>query len=653
MTTDDDQKLPEQDSWAELGHGGANEEAEENFAFAFDALDEEPSPPADPEAAPDIPLVVFPRPDDEVASADVLGDGERSDVISMAAMTAGPSADGFSEEVFTDEVVAGNDRAEGHTIDDAHDHVIDREQGLADLGLLDEEDDPVAADAVAANGSIEDSADFGEPSHDAVSDDVSFDAGIVSNETPFADGNQVDAWADAGELGQGDPASIPLTAAVAAVSAADAQPVPARKKRSGLGKMIGVGVGGLMALPITYAVMVWGLHQDPLGLGKQLPGQLAVLLPQKLQPGAKPPANPAVTPATAPGASAVPATEDLSTTGEEAAPAVDQPVATAAAESTDVEPVEPSEPAAETGETVETVAVSDPAVAPADTLETTVSPPPAVAEPVMLEPEPVSPPGLEADRLAVVDTITGEDPLAAATSATTLPPSDPLAGLDALVADVAVADVAAMAPPVSAVVAPVVPPLDQTGVELAAERASHAFEALEIISDPADPKRNRLSVEWYKSLAELGEQLVTLETKAAESGHSTWGAPAAATDLLGEISISEKAVADLDRLGRMWLASEKRRADGISLVATLAGARQVGPYWSTRGVVAGGNSDGTDRSISIISRLAPPTDPGNRVVVSGVLFDGNAIWAADMRPIPPTFEASEDAVFPVDDAPTP
>jgi len=668
MTTDDDQKLPEQDSWAELGHGGANEESEENFAFAFDAIDEEPSPPANPETAHESPLVVFPRPDDEEAAADVLGDGERSDVISMAAMTAGPSADGFSEDVFTDEAVAGHNRAEGHTIDDSHDNVIDREQGLADLGLLDEEDDPVAADAVAANGSIDDSADFGEPSHDAVSDDVSFDVGIVSNETPFADGHQDDAWADAGELGQGDPASIPLTAAVAAVSAVDAQPVPARKKRSGLGKMIGVGVGGLMALPITYAVMVWGFHQDPLKLGKQLPGQLAVLLPQKLQPGAKPPANPAVTPATAPGASAVPATEDLSTTGEEAAPAVDQPVATAAAESTDVEPVEPSEPATETRETVETVAVSDPAVAPADTLEATVSPAPAVVEPVMLEPEPVSQPDLEPDRLAVVDTITGEDPLAAATSAATLPPSDPLAGLDALVADVAVADVAvadvavadvavadvaATAPPVPAVVAPVVPPLDQTGVELAAERATHAFEALEMISDPAAPKRNRLSVEWYKSLAELGEQLVTLETKAAESGHSTWGAPAAATDLLGEISISEKAVADLDRLGRMWLASEKRRADGISLVATLAGARQVGPYWSTRGVVAGGNPDGTDRSISIISRLAPPADPGDRVVVSGVLFDGNAIWAADMRPIPPTFEASEDAVFPVDEAPTP
>jgi len=37
--------------------------------------------------------------------------------------------------------------------------------------------------------------------------------------------------------------------------------------------------------------------------------------------------------------------------------------------------------------------------------------------------------------------------------------------------------------------------------------------------------------------------------------------------------------------------------------------------------------------MAIISRLAPPADAGDRMVVSGVMFDGNAIWAADMRPV--------------------
>jgi hypothetical protein len=50
-------------------------------------------------------------------------------------------------------------------------------------------------------------------------------------------------------------------------------------------------------------------------------------------------------------------------------------------------------------------------------------------------------------------------------------------------------------------------------------------------------------------------------------------------------------------------------------------------------VVANAQADGTDRSLSIISRSAPPADAGDRVVVSGVMFDGDAVWAADMRPV--------------------
>jgi hypothetical protein len=197
------------------------------------------------------------------------------------------------------------------------------------------------------------------------------------------------------------------------------------------------------------------------------------------------------------------------------------------------------------------------------------------------------------------------------------------------------------------------PPIDLSGVELAAERVKQAFEELAMMSDPADPARDRLLVEWYKRLTQLDEELVTLETKAADSGRPFWGTPAAAADLLDRISISETSVADLDRLGRMWLTSEKRRANGISLVATLGRSRPVGPFWSTRVVVAGGNADGSDRSVSIISRLAPPADLGSRVVVSGILFDGDSVWAADMRPIAPPPEDAVDVVTPETEPQTP
>jgi hypothetical protein len=216
----------------------------------------------------------------------------------------------------------------------------------------------------------------------------------------------------------------------------------------------------------------------------------------------------------------------------------------------------------------------------------------------------------------------------AASSLAALPPTDALSGLDALIAD------AAAMPAPAAVAAPSpLPQLDLTGVEMAAERATEAFEALDAMTDPVSPDRDRLLVVWYKRLARLGEELARLETMAADSGRPLSPTPAAAADLLDRVCVSETAVADLDRLGGMWLTSQKQRADGVSLVVTLGASRQVGPYWSTRGVVAGGQEDGSDRSLSIISRLAPPADTGDRVVVSGVMFDGDAVWAADMRPV--------------------
>ena len=61
-------------------------------------------------------------------------------------------------------------------------------------------------------------------------------------------------------------------------------------------------------------------------------------------------------------------------------------------------------------------------------------------------------------------------------------------------------------------------------------------------------------------------------------------------------------------------------------------------------MVSGAELDGTDRTMAIISRFAPPIDMGERVMVSGVMFDGDAIWVADMRPIvpPPSSESGQE-----------
>jgi hypothetical protein len=247
-----------------------------------------------------------------------------------------------------------------------------------------------------------------------------------------------------------------------------------------------------------------------------------------------------------------------------------------------------------------------------------------------------------ASEASVADVGTAPPAMAADPGLAVLPPADPLAGLDALVA---AADTTTTPPPVAA--APALPPLDLTGVEGAAEQAMRAFESLEFgtrdtSSEIADPLRDRALVVWYTRLARLGEELVRLETNAADSGRPLLPTPAAAADLLDQICISDPAVVELDRLGGMWLSSQKRRNDGVAVVATLGASRKVGPYWSTRAVVSGAQADGTDRNLSIISRLAPPADVGDRVVVAGVMFDGDAVWAADMRPVAPPPESGSD-----------
>jgi hypothetical protein len=606
MATDDDKTIPEPDPWAGLDIDRV-EETGEDAAFSFDGIGDEAAA-SDEVAAEDrqhdvpegeIPLVVFPPPDAEPAGSEIqIGTG-RSGIISMADAADNDAADDFA---------GMHDRDNG---DDAFD-----DKDIAhELGLLDVDGEAIEAEPLTSGDDAESGADFGESLDEANSDDVSFDAGMLDGTSAFADGEQLDPLVDAAESEQDDSASIPISAAGtmtgAAAAAAGVRPVAAKKKSSGLGQMVGVVLGGLMALPITYAILLWGFQKDPFKLGQQVPSQLAFLLPQKLQPGYKPPRKVNA----GPSLDAAPSLDDLPVADDASPPVASEPAAMAAAEPVEGTAAEPAASAAlATTEPMKTDAAAE---SPAESAE------PAPAEPAPAEP----PPKPASEAVASDSTVTAAPAMAAAANLAALPPPDALAGLDALVADATVA-----APTAAAPVA-VVPPLDLTGVEMAADRARQAFDAVGAVSDPVSPDRDRLLVTWYKELARLSEELVRLETTAADSGRPLSPTPAAAADLLDRISVNETAVSDLDRLGGMWLTTQKRRADGISLIVTLGPSRQVGPYWSTRGVVAGAQSDGTDRSLSIISRLAPPADTGDRVVVSGVMFEGDAVWAADMRPV--------------------
>jgi hypothetical protein len=227
--------------------------------------------------------------------------------------------------------------------------------------------------------------------------------------------------------------------------------------------------------------------------------------------------------------------------------------------------------------------------------------------------------------------------MADAVAIASLPAADALSALDAVVAPRAAVPEAGTAP-----AADEPAPLDLAALDGAAEYATEAFVAVSAAAE--GDARDRLQVAWYRHLAKLAEELVAIETVAAESGRPLQEMPASAAEVLDAIAADETAVAGLERLGRMWLRTGKRRADGVALVGTLQGSRSVGPYWSTLVLIRGGQQDGSDRSLSIVSRTPPAAEiAGETVLVTGIMFDGDAVWASDLRPVA--------AVAPADEAP--
>ena len=698
MTTDDDKRVPDPDPWAELDVGGADGNADE-MTFAFEDFTEPAAAEPPVEAAADadaveepvasdteevaglaaqatpreVPLAVFPPADagdgdgdlDHVPAAFGEADVEREPaekppVIAFSAEEP-PVPDAETSASPWDAVLAEGDDtdvpgvADGSDGDGFDDRLLAQE--LAEM--------PDDADAAAPS----DAADFGDPDADsgAAAEDVSFDTVAGGATSPFADHGgessfgQMEGADDAFPVatGQGDEAehggdavaSIPLATAVTAaagqVAAGAARP---KKKSGGLGTALGVAGGGLLALPVTYAILLWGLQKDPFKLGRHLPQSI---LPAAVRAGAKPARKPTAAPV-------LDAAKSL-----DALPLPDAPPAEAARPAADEAPA-PAEPSTAVAEDAgddggdskpgmaTTAAAPEPAAptaadassaapavepAPAAVEPATVAvavPPPSIAPPSDLVPLPdIAPPaGLSTPAEPGVP---AADP-AATVADTAMPKEDALASLDALVAKPAVE------PPVAPPIEPL-PPLDVTAVDDATAIVTDALDAVEAHPSDDEAGRDRLLVDWYRRLAALGEEMVRLQTAAYDTGRPVEATPASAAGVLDRIATSERSITDLGTLGGMWINSAKRRADGVSLVVEVVATRAVGPYWSTKVLVAGGNADGSTRELSVISRAAPPVDAAaGRMLVTGVLFDGGAVWAADIRPVDASDPVASDPV---------
>ncbi len=333
------------------------------------------------------------------------------------------------------------------------------------------------------------------------------------------------------------------------------KPVAKPAKKSGLGQLIGIVFGGVMAIPITLAILIWGLQKDPFKVAKMVPEEYKFLLPQKLQ-GKK----------------------QVAVRGPDLAQAA----------------------------SLDSLPAADPATANGDAATATPGADPAAAAGSGQAGEkPMKQPGLDDLANSVnLDPATGEPAKPAATE----PAPDP-----------------APAPP-----APPEPePLDLSGLEAAVAEATTALEAVPA-ADAADKKaRIRAVASWYKAMAKVAEELAMLERVAADSGRPLETAPEQFVALHAAVASEPSLMEELGEWGRNWIGFKKRSSAGIVLPVTFDSATRLGPFWSAKVLLDDGNGAMTE--LAIVSRSEPAALAGDRVIVTGLLLDGDVIWATDVR----------------------
>jgi hypothetical protein len=496
--------------------------------------------------------------------------------------------------------------------DDAHAGESSDADPWSGIGAMstEEPDDSTAADEQSGPGTF----DFGGGSADGIAEELAAED-LAAEDLSSAGDFSADA-------ASGDDFSVvgATTAAGAAVAVVgttagrtDKPVAPAgragRTKKGGIGQILGVVLGGLMAIPIVLGIVIglmWLGWPDTLGLRKSLPSTLAFLLPPK------PPSGLAKLPVVA-----------LDGGAAEGGSSLDDVAASAAG-------LMPGESTGNDSPTTEGDAKPVPtdAFAAAGTLPMPDSPP--GLDPALV-PDPTMPEGATAPLLA--EPAPDAHSLAAAGTRPALP------GIDDF-------DAAVLGEP-----RPAPEPLDTSALDAAVTAANEAFGAVAGIDDLNDRVGGRQLIDWYRSLARVAEECVRLERVAADSARPLDGAPEQVVDLHARIAADGQLAEQLARLGPMWLAFERRESEGIMLVAEFDGARLVGPWWLSTVFHAG--DDGGRHELTVVSRTEPAFPAGEPVFVTGVIFGDDVIWASDCRsardPRPTTDEASDRPAGGVED----
>ena len=344
MAADDDDRGQAPDPWDEIVADGLGDPNEMSFNFDEPAEQE----PTENQAA-------------EAASAD--------DVAGEPVAEGAPEPDAAIDDALVDDWLTGGDGEVEATTEPAASAFPSDEQAAGSSAI----EIGTGGSGVAIHGPSEQEeigASFpGE--EPAIEPEVSDWPAIDTAGGGIDGGNAIDA---------GFPAVTAAATAATAAAAGKGRKQPARrgkpaKKGGGIGQLIGVVLGGATAIPITMAILIYGLGKDPFGITKSVPAEVAYLLPEKFRPGYKKPT--AKKPdADAAGPSAL---DDLPAVPVAVGPA-DEPVDVPGGSEPEMTPAPASPPDADVA------TLDDPGL---DALDASLAPPTPPAPPAPAEPPPL------------------------------------------------------------------------------------------------------------------------------------------------------------------------------------------------------------------------------------------------------------------------
>ena len=353
---------------------------------------------------------------------------------------------------------------------------------------------------------------------------------------------------------------VPQPAAVPAGPFVTSGPRPSAA-RGGMGQAVGVVLGGVLAIPVTLAILLFGFQRDPLRITPHLPAVVRSFLPARFRPAVG--ERRAENDTDGPGRLTLDQIAAIPSSGDPLSDGASQPVAYPVAPAIDAGlSLAGDQPA---GETVVAPDAGLPAQSPADPI----------------------------DEVEIV-----VDPLRVGAAERNVGPDVRGTVIDFSAVDGAIA---------------------------AAAAATDNLAAGAVGGDPADLEQAQVG--WYRSMSLVALELARMERAAIESGRRSSDVVDRFADLGRRLAVERRD--DLELLGSMWLASGKRPSEGAILIATLEAVRPVGPWWGGR-LSVGGETPGV---LSFLAQTAPRAEPGERVMVVGVLGDPGTIWAVDVGPL--------------------